>query len=337
MSRGTDRAHLDGHGGGDTGANAENKGGEKVKDMERACRRVIISLIHMAVAFLFLLCPVCAMYAAPPLPAAYECSTGSQRVEAANVVIDLSHTGRGYILCCYTGEVAKAAVQMEQSGSGRVYHFYLDIGGEFEAVPFLYGDGRYSIRICEQVRDTCYREVAAAGVDVALDDETLPFLYPNGSVRFRADSPAAVKGRELTRDAQTDPERIAAVYNYIIRNIAYDEEKAAAVRPGYISDPSETLTAKKGVCADYVALAAVMFRSQGIPVRVECGYMANGAYHAWISVYSRQAGAVNGLFPIREQGWSLLDPTFGAIDEARTAALLSSAGESGDYIISCVY
>lgn len=37
-----------------------------------------------------------------------------------------------------------------------------------------------------------------------------------------------------------------------------------------------------------------MLRSQRIPTRLEVGYMGD-VYHAWISIYTKETGWVNGI------------------------------------------
>lgn len=263
--------------------------------------------------------------------------TDPEPVETDTAVIDVSNTNRGYVSCRYTGRAGRAVVVVNKSDNNKAYKQYVDNNGEYAAIPFLYGDGLYSIQIWEQPYGASYYMTAGTEVLVTLDDETLPFLFPNRVVPVKSDSLAVAKGRALTRGAKTDPEKISAIYKYIVDNIVYDDEKAAAIKAGYVSDPDETIKTRKGICIDYAVLAATMLRSQGIPTRVEVGYMADGTYHAWISVYSDRAGTINELFELREKNWTTLDPTYASKDEVRTAALLFSAEERGDYTAFFLY
>lgn len=276
---------------------------------------------------------------APALPQAggNTFSTGPEQVENESAVIDVSNTGRGYMLCRYTGKAGQAVVVVGRSDDDKAYRQSVENNGEYAAIPFLYGDGLYSIQVLEQAYGMDYYMVAGTEAYVTLDDETLPFLYPNRVVPIKPGSLAVTKAHALTRNAKTDPEIISAIYNYIVDNIVYDHQKAVAVGPGYASDPDETIRVKKGICVDYTVLAATMLRSQGIPTKVENGYMADGAYHSWISVCSDRDGMINGLFELKEKEWTTLDPTYAAGDEARVAAMLLSAEENGDYITFYVY
>ncbi len=63
-------------------------------------------------------------------------------------------------------------------------------------------------------------------------------------------------------------------------NVDYDYDKAQNIVDnnvtGYLPDPDETLSTKKGICYDYAALAAAMLRSQGIPTKLITGYVSSG-------------------------------------------------------------
>ena len=43
------------------------------------------------------------------------------------------------------------------------------------------------------------------------------------------------------------------VYNYVVKNVKYDDEKAQNVQSGYLPSVDETLKTKKGICFDYAA------------------------------------------------------------------------------------
>ena len=52
-----------------------------------------------------------------------------------------------------------------------------------------------------------------------------------------------------------------------------------------------------------------MLRSQRIPTRLEIGY-AGTEYHAWISVYIKDIGWINGIIQFTGDTWTMMDPTF---------------------------
>lgn len=54
-----------------------------------------------------------------------------------------------------------------------------------------------------------------------------------------------------------------------------------------------------------------MLRSQGIPTKLEVGYVGE-VYHAWISCYVDETGWVDNIIEFDGKDWSLLDPSLGA-------------------------
>ena len=82
----------------------------------------------------------------------------------------------------------------------------------------------------------------------------------------------------------SDLEVVEKIYDFVIGDVKYDKEKADNVKSGYLPDVDETLETKKGICFDYASLMTTMFRSQGIPTKLEIGYTQE-LKHAWISTY----------------------------------------------------
>lgn len=52
--------------------------------------------------------------------------------------------------------------------------------------------------------------------------------------------------KELAASCTTDADIAAAVYDYMVKNIQYDTEKAATVQNGYLPSPDETLKTGNG-------------------------------------------------------------------------------------------
>ena len=112
------------------------------------------------------------------------------------------------------------------------------------------------------------------------------------------------------------------IYNYVINNMTYDEEKAESVKPGYITNLDEILESKKGICLDYAVLIAGMLRSQNIPCKVVVGY-AGDIYHAWISVYvEEKMTAICGNRSYDSEHWMRMDPTWASGNLNSANALL---------------
>ena len=116
---------------------------------------------------------------------------------------------------------------------------------------------------------------------------------------------------ELSDKASNDLDYVGLVYRYVTENIKYDEELAANVKSGYLPDIDNTMDSGKGICFDYASLMAAMLRSQGIPTKLVVGYSGD-AYHAWISVYLKEAGWVDKVIQFDGKSWVLVDPTLAA-------------------------
>lgn len=159
-------------------------------------------------------------------------------------------------------------------------------------------------------------------VDVQIENEFLPFLYPNQYVDFHADSQAVAKGSELAANTWSDLEVVQNIYNFVIKNISYDTEKATSVSYGYIPNVDDTLTSGTGICFDYAALMAAMLRSQNIPTKLEVGYSGD-AYHAWISTYIDETGWVDNIIEFDGHDWQIMDPTLAASNDSESVKSMS--------------
>ena len=62
-----------------------------------------------------------------------------------------------------------------------------------------------------------------------------------------------------------------------------------------------------------------LFRSQGIPTKLEVGYSGD-IYHAWISTYVEEKGWVDHIVEFHGNEWHLLDPTLGASNDKESVS-----------------
>ena len=129
---------------------------------------------------------------------------------------------------------------------------------------------------------------------------------------YSENSACVQEARELAADCSEDSEVAAAVYDLLVNNIRYDKQKAETVQSGYLPDPDETLSSKKGICFDYAALAAAMLRSMGIPCKLITGYVGENTYHAWNSFYLKNSGWITVEFKVNANEWQRVDITFAA-------------------------
>ena len=78
----------------------------------------------------------------------------------------------------------KVNVQLTADG-GTTYSYFIQ-PGETAVIPFTDGSGTYQICCYQQIDGTQYAALFAENLDVQLDNEFLPFLYPNQLCEFFA-------------------------------------------------------------------------------------------------------------------------------------------------------
>ena len=251
------------------------------------------------------------------------------------VSIDASHLSEGYVMVNYTGSNPKVKMLITDP-SDVVYTYCLKTGGSgYEVFPFTGGNGRYSLGIYENIYDTKYSPAFTCQLDVTLDDEFTPFLYPNQYVDFTEDSKTVEKAEELAETADDDLDVVTNVYHFVTDTISYDEKKAGSTSSDYLPVVDETLESKKGICFDYAALMTAMLRSRGIPTKLEIGY-AGKVYHAWISTYISEVGWVDNIIQFDGKSWSMMDPTFAANSEGNKK-ILEYIGDGNNYTVKFSY
>ena len=228
-------------------------------------------------------------------------------------IIDSSNTSEGYIMANYTGTNEKVKLQIK--GPDGVTYTYNLHGNGYEVFPLTAGDGQYTIGVFENISGTKYSTALSTKIDVAISNTFGPYLYPNQYVNFTASSLPVGKAVDLAYSANNDIEVVERVYNYIINKFTYDYDKAATVVSGYLPVVDEVYNANTGICFDYAAVMATMLRTQNIPTRLEVGYVGE-EYHAWISVYIKDMGWVNGIIEFDGTNWNLMDPTFASTSKS---------------------
>ncbi|HKM04728.1 MAG TPA: transglutaminase-like domain-containing protein [Lachnospiraceae bacterium] len=250
----------------------------------------------------------------------------------SDAIIDISNTSEGYIMASYIGNSKKVKLQI--TGSDNITYTYNLHGGGYEVFPLSSESGNYTIAIFENVIDNQYSTCLSEVVPISISNEFGPYLYPNQYVTFNSQSDVVEKAEELALSANSDLNVITNIYNYIIKNISYDYDKAENVQSGYTPDVDEILSSKTGICLDYAAVMTSMLRSQQIPTRLEVGY-AGESYHAWISTYISDVGWVNGIIEFNGTKWELMDPTFAANSSEKK--LKSFIGDGSNYTTKYIY
>ena len=247
--------------------------------------------------------------------------------------IDASNTSQGYVMVKYNGTNEKVKLQITCPDQS-CYTYLISDRGAYDTFPLTAGNGSYTLQVLENVAGDTYTVSLTQSINISIEDEFLPFLYPNQYVNFHADSQAVSKGSDLAKDTYSDLDVVQNIYNYVIKNISYDTEKAQNVSYGYVPDVDDTLSSKKGICFDYAALMTSMLRSQNIPTKLEVGYSGD-AYHAWISTYIDDKGWVDDIIQFDGDTWQIMDPTLAATNDS--AAVKKYVGDGSHYVVKYTY
>ena len=250
------------------------------------------------------------------------------------LVIDISNAAQGYVMARYSGDAAKANIQLT-GPDGITYKYFLPPSDGYIPLPLTGGNGAYEIDGYENVEDDMYAALFKESADFTLDSDLLPYLYPNQYVNFSADTRAVALAAQTVSGVGSDLDAVEEIYHYVVDNISYDEEKAATVAAGYLPVVDDTLSSGKGICFDYAALTAAMLRSQDIPTRLEIGYSGD-IYHCWISVYIEDVGWIDKLIEFDGRDWTRLDPTFASSNNSSTA-VLEYIGDGANYTVQYMH
>ena len=222
--------------------------------------------------------------------------------------LDYSNAASGYVMVKYTGLQEYAFVKIFHGEADSTFKVPNSDG--YTALPLTFGNGVYTVNFYEPANpaaDESVIKIFKWEGFVELDDEYAPYLYPNQLVWFTEESAAVQHGAELLDASMTDSEVIAAVYEYVVEVIQMDFELESQILSGAVDDrivlDVDTIyTEHCGVCLDYAVLMTALLRSQQIPAKLVFGF-ANDDWHAWVSVYTDEAG------------WVTYDPTSGASEK----------------------
>ena len=232
--------------------------------------------------------------------------------------IDYSNASKGYIrIKRLVDDGVRIKIQMINNditlADNRRFDYYeLFKVGEYETIPIVYGSGNYSIKLWRNTIDTKYQMKQEWKIPIQLESEQTPFLYPNQTVDYDASTKAIAYAFTLCQNETNDLKRIRVLYDYVVNNIKYDDDKKEATQNLYVIPViDETFETNKGICFDYAALFAAMCRSQHIPCKVVVGN-TKIEYHAWVEVWLNGTGWINPEVLFESDAWTRMDPTFAA-------------------------
>lgn len=260
-------------------------------------------------------------------------AAGTSVWQTENVIVDTSNASAGYFMVKYMGSVPKVRVQTV-APDGTKTQPLLTVDGNYQTFPFAGGNGTYQINVLENTTEDKYAILLSETIEVTLENEFSPFLYPNQYVDFTEGNQTVQKGAELANGTYTDLEVIQNIYTYVTQNITYDEQKATEVVDGYLPVVDETLSSGTGICFDYAALMASMMRTQRIPTKLEIGYSGE-VKHAWISAYVDEVGWVDDIIQFDGSSWTLMDPTLASNNSRKSVG--KYIGDGKNYTLQYSY
>ena len=268
-------------------------------------------------------------------PQVYLPTLGNEKINDSTVELDISNRSCGYIMLNYKGTNEKVKIQIT-SPKNVDYIYPVTKNSEFITYPLPEESGTYKIMVLEStdIQSNRYAICFSKEIDVKLKNKYSPFLYANYYISFQEDSTCVKKAQELAKNCYSSLDVVSNVYNYIIENVTYDKQKAKNIQYGYVLNPDETLETKTGICFDYASLMSAMLRSQGIPTKLEVGYVGE-VYHAWISCYVDEIGWVDNIIEFDGKNWSLIDPTLGANN--KKSDVKKYIGNGHNYLVKYTY
>ena len=264
--------------------------------------------------------------------------SGTLTKSSQKAVIDYSNTRDGYVMAQFTATTStrvKVLVMGPNTNTADTRYQYDLPVQQWVTFPLADGNGSYTVKVMEQNPSSGkYAAVVDATFNVSLSDEFAPFIRPNQYVNYSDSvSPNTIaKAKELCSGISDPLEKVGKVYDFVVKNLTYDDAKAATVQSGYLPVLDDVLAQKKGICFDYAALMAGMLRSQGVPCKLITGWVDNGAYHAWISVWSEKDGWVDGAIYFDGTTWHRMDPTFASSSNG-SASIMQYIGNGSNYTV----
>ena len=124
-------------------------------------------------------------------------ATGKKLLASSPMILDVSNISQGYFIAQSDSSDLTCSLQII-SPSGVLYSYFI-APGESATVTFTEGSGDYTITGYQQVQGDQYAALYSETVTVQLENDFLPFLYPNQYVNFTPDSKASQLALSLDR------------------------------------------------------------------------------------------------------------------------------------------
>lgn len=204
---------------------------------------------------------------------------------AEGAKVDILGVPQGTVTLNYSLDQArKCKVMIQKNGKSLYYNLKGRSGSE--TFPLQMGNGTYTVAVLENVTGNQYRYLAKETVDLDQENSLDVYLQSVQLIKWEGDDPVIQKTQELTQGLNSDKEKAAAIYNYVVNNYKYDYDKLGRLPSDYIPNINSTDKTRKGICYDFASVYAAMLRSVDIPAKLIKGYGDSiEGYHAWNEVY----------------------------------------------------
>lgn len=232
--------------------------------------------------------------------------------------INMENLDRGFIKVNYE---AKEAADMKLMITKGVSSYTYSVDSKSNYTLQL-GNGDYTVSVLKQVEGSKYRVLEQEKISLNLSDTKDVFLQSTQIVNWNSKMKAIKKAESLVKNKKSEMDKIKEIYQYVIKNISYDNKKAKNIKGEYLPSIEDTYFSNSGICYDYAALTAGMLRSIGIPTKLVMGYKSDvNEYHAWNEVYLSD-----------KKQWVIIDTTYDA--SSKNPEMIKNAKE---YTVNKIY
>jgi hypothetical protein len=211
--------------------------------------------------------------------------------------LDSSKIREGVLRIKYP-RISEEKIKVMIQKDGTKYTYDLISKSNYEVFPLQLGNGMYKVSVLKNVGGTSYKSIVSWDVELNLEDSTIVYINSIQLVSWNEQTKAVIKARELSKNIFNEEEKVKIIYNYIINNIEYDNDKLVKLSSSYIPNVNKVYSNKRGICYDFASTFAAMLRSVNVPTKLVMGNSINvSGYHAWNEVY------ING-------NWIIIDTSY---------------------------
>lgn len=242
--------------------------------------------------------------------------------KTATSYINTSQLQNGVVAVNYQPSQDQKVKVMVTKGSEK-YTYDLNKNGKY---PLQLGIGAYTVQVLENTSGNQYKVIETTQVDYKTTDPKAVYTQSIDMINWNQNMKAIQKAKALTANLKTDKEKAAAIYDFVVNHVRYDNNKAIMVEAGYIPSVDQVFDSALGICFDYSVLYGAMMRSIGIPTKMNMGYTTHiKEYHAWNEVYLKETNE-----------WVIIDTTFDA-PSVQQGVKMQMVKNASDYQIEKQY